>query len=388
MFNQLTIRDRVILQYQLEHQAKCSCASISQILNCHPASVYRELKRNCLKLPCKSKLFLHTTLYACKKLQDFPFVCNRCFHYSSCSNQRFAYDAYEADHCARHRLKSTRAHPQMSQDQLKELDQKISQRIRDHQSLYHIRTTDPSITQSEATLRRYIDKRYLSCQNIDLPRTIRFPYQKETRQAPRKRINIELLVNRTYQDYLDYTATKPRIVLQLDTMIGKRNDSKVLLTLYEPQSKFQWGILIHRSAASVNQVVQALIQTLIHQNHLFFDCLLTDNGAEFQSLPLVENDSRGVNVCRVFYCDPYASYQKGGCERNHSLARYLIKKGESLDFVFQEEINQLFSHINSQRRKSLKGLSPFQRFIELFHFSPSEFIAVFEIDPKQIKLKK
>lgn len=388
MFNQLTIRDRVILQYQLEHQAHCNCASISRILECHPASVYRELKRNALKLPCKANYFPHTTLPTCKKLNDFPFVCNSCFHVSTCSNQRVAYDAYEADHLSRHRLKATRSHPQMSKEQLNDLDQRISQRVRDHQSLYHIMTTDPSITQSESTLRRYIDKRYLSCQNIDLPRTIRFPYQKEARQAPRKRINIELLVNRTYQDYLDYTATKPRVVLQLDTMIGKRNDSKVLLTLYEPQSKFQWGILINRSAFAVNQVVQELIQTLIRQNHLFFDCLLTDNGAEFQSLPLVENGSNGESHCRVFYCDPYASYQKGGCERNHSLARYLIKKGESLDFVFQDEINQLFSHINSQRRKSLKGLSPFQRFIELFHFSPSEFLAVFEIDPNVIKLKK
>lgn len=387
MFRQLTIRDRVILQYQIEHQSNCSCASISQNLNCHPASIYRELKRNGIQLPCKAKNFPHTTIPICKKLLGFPFVCNRCFHFSTCSIQRIAYDAYEADSTARHRLKSMRSHPHMSKEQLQELDRKVSERVRAHQSLYHIMTTDPSITQSESTLRRYIDKRYLSCQNIDLPRTIRFPYQKELRQTPRKRINIEFLVNRTYQDYLDYTATKPRVVLQLDTMIGKRNDSKVLLTLYEPQSKFQWGVLIHRTATSVNQVIQTLIETLLNQNHLFFDCLLTDNGAEFQSLPLVENDSNGIIRCRVFYCDPYASYQKGGCERNHSLARYLIKKGESLDFVFQDEINELFSHINSQRRKSLKGLSPFQRFIELFHFTPSEFIPIFEIDPKLIKLK-
>jgi hypothetical protein len=71
MFRQLTIRDRVILQYQLEHQSNCSCASISQSLNCHPASVYRELKRNGIQLPCKAKIFPHTTIPICKKLLGF-----------------------------------------------------------------------------------------------------------------------------------------------------------------------------------------------------------------------------------------------------------------------------------------------------------------------------
>ena len=46
MFNQLTIHDRVILQYEIEFKANYSSASISQILECYPASIYRELKRN------------------------------------------------------------------------------------------------------------------------------------------------------------------------------------------------------------------------------------------------------------------------------------------------------------------------------------------------------
>lgn len=90
------------------------------------------------------------TLYACKKLNDFPFVCNRCFHYSSCSKQWVAYDAAEADHLARHRLKSARAHSQISTHELKALDLKISERIniellvkrtyQDYQVLYRFET--------------------------------------------------------------------------------------------------------------------------------------------------------------------------------------------------------------------------------------------------------
>ena len=71
------------LQYEIEYKANCSCASISKILECHSASIYHELKRNRLRLPCKAEYFSHTTIPFCKKLLGFPFVCNRCFHFSN-----------------------------------------------------------------------------------------------------------------------------------------------------------------------------------------------------------------------------------------------------------------------------------------------------------------
>lgn len=82
--------------------------------------------------------------------------------------------------------------------------------------------------------------------------------------------------------------------------------------------------MIYRTSAGVNKALSELIQTLYTSNHLFFDCLLTDNGSEFQSLPLLETTDEGEILTWVFYFDPYSSFQKGGCERNHSLIRYVI----------------------------------------------------------------
>jgi len=145
---------------------------------------------------------------------------------------------------------------------------------------------------------------------------------------------------------------------------------------------------VPKNAHSINRVLKSLIESLHHSNHLFFDCLLSDNGTEFHSLPLLETSEIGESLTRILYCDPCSSFQKGGCERNHALIRYVIKKGESFDFISQDQINELFSHINSQKRKSLAGQTPFHAFFERFHFKPSEFVPLFELEPSKIKLEK
>lgn len=388
MGKHLTTRDRVILQYQIEFNPQASLHSLSIDLNVCESTIYREIKRNAHSLGSKKAKFHRGTSLPCSKLKSFPYVCNACHHHKRCSREIFIYDAYIADQTSQQLVKESRSYPRISLTQLHDLDQAISERVMNHQSLYHILLSDPTIPVSESTLRRYIDKQYLRCRNIDLPRTIRFPHPQTSTRVARKRINIEALVHRTYQDFKDFLQSSPKVTLQIDTVIGKKTDTKCLLTCFEPLSKFQWGYIVPKNAHSINRVLKRLIESLYHSNHLFFDCLLSDNGFEFFSLPLLETNQEGEPLLRVFYCDPYSSFQKGGCERNHALIRYFIKKGESFDFISQDQINELFSHINSQKRKSLAGQTPFQAFFERFHFNPSEFIPLFELDPSKIKLKK
>ena len=109
------------------------------------------------------------------------------------------YDAYEANQKAHRVLKNSRSHPRLSISEMNDLDDRMSQLVIHHQSLYHILPSDPSIQLSESTLRRYIDHQYLQCRNIDLPRTVRFPNTKTSTRVSRKRVNIEVLMNRTFQ---------------------------------------------------------------------------------------------------------------------------------------------------------------------------------------------
>ena len=385
--NHLTLRQRVIIQYAIENDKHTTLLSLAKQCGVNTSTIYREIKNRSTHSVSKMKKFQGSKAPICPKLSCFPYVCNACTKRTSCSKSIVLYDAYTAHEQARKTLKESRSKASLNKEEMAALNAIVSPAIMNNQSLYHIVETNPDIEVSQSTIRRYVDKGYLDARNVDLPRTVRF-YNKKYISKKRKRINVQILKNRTFKDYEDYTHSQPRVTLQLDTMIGKLTDKKCLLTLYEPLSKFQWGILVYKTASSVNQAISKMVNLLYQHNLLFFDCILLDNGAEFQQVPLLEINEEGELLFRVFYCDPYASFQKGGCERNHEFVRYVIKKGESFDFFHQDEIDQLFSHINSLKRKSLNGKSPIQRFVELFHFAPSEFFNIFEIPASKLKLKK
>ena len=44
-------------------------------------------------------------------------------------------------------------------------------------------------------------------------------------------------------------------------------------------------------------------------------------------------DENGEKITNVFYCDPYSSFQKGECERNHEFVRYIISKGKTFSSI-------------------------------------------------------
>ena len=79
-----------------------------------------------------------------------------------------------------------------------------------------------------------------------------------------------------------------------------------------------------------------------------FTVILTDNGSEFRMTDCLEYAPyTGEQRCRVFYCDPMASWQKAEIEKNHEYIRYVIPKGKSLDGYTDDDITLLMNHINS-----------------------------------------
>ena len=91
-----------------------------------------------------------------------------------------------------------------------------------------------------------------------------------------------------------------------------------------------------------------------------FGVILTDRGIEFADFEAIERSATGPRRrCRVFYCDPMRSCQKGSCEKNHELIRRIIPKGSDLDVLTPYDIASVASHVNSYPRPSLEGKSPF-----------------------------
>ena len=94
--------------------------------------------------------------------------------------------------------------------------------------------------------------------------------------------------------------------------------------------------------------------------------ILTDNGGEFANVFAFINDLDGVPEADLFFCDPYQSSQKPKVEKNHTMFRDIVPKGESFDAFTQETVNLIFSHVNSTKRKSLNAKTPFEVFSFMF----------------------
>ena len=150
-----------------------------------------------------------------------------------------------------------------------------------------------------------------------------------------------------------------------------------------------FGILVEKSVPkSVNKALLNLKRTINPKIwNEWFNVILTDNGLEFSKLEEIEIDENGEKITNVFYCDPYSSFQKGECERNHEFVRYIISKGKTFDYLNQEDVNLLFSHINSYKRKSLNEKTPYELTKEFLGAKFLKSTGIIKIPLNQVTLK-
>ena len=91
-----------------------------------------------------------------------------------------------------------------------------------------------------------------------------------------------------------------------------------------------------------------------------FPVILTDNGRCFKNAMALEYTKSGSPRTKVFYCDPQASWQKPHIEKNHEYIRYVLPKGTSFEKMTDKTTLLLLNHINSEKRDSLNGHSPYE----------------------------
>ena len=113
------------------------------------------------------------------------------------------------------------------------------------------------------------------------------------------------------------------------------------------------------SAPEVRRILPVMLK--VENLHIHLDERSTSNtyfnGVENQDEePDIDIEAR----TKIFYCDPMASWQKPKVEKNHEFIRYIIPKGKSMAFLTEEKVVLLMNHINSIRRESLGGRSPWQ----------------------------
>ena len=144
----------------------------------------------------------------------------------------------------------------------------------------------------------------------------------------------------------DNPGTRP---VEMDSVPGTRG-GKLLLTLQFDACAAMLAFLRDANTSqSVIDVFDWLGRTLgLELFRRLFPAIPTDNGSEFSNPDALERSLDGSSIrTRIFYCAPYASWQKPNVENNHRNLRKSFPKGEGMDFLTQEKVNLAMSHMDS-----------------------------------------
>lgn len=303
----------------------------------------------------------------CPSLLKAPFVCNPCKkRHVRCSFEKRHYSAKNAQKEYETLLSQAREGVPLNKEAFYEMDHVIADGIRRGQHLYHIMHAN-NLGVSKSTVYRHLQRGYLSVCSIDFPRVVKFKPRKQNLQCY---IPKAAKIGRTHGDFLAYIAESEITAwVEMDTVIG-RIGGKALLTLDFTLCNFMIGLLLEdKTAAQVTDKIRSIKSTLDADHVRFgdvFPLILTDNGGEFANVAAVENNLSGEKESALFFCDPYQSSQKPKVEKNHTLLRDIVPKGESFDSFTQDTVNLIFSHVNSVKRKSLNGKTPYEMFAFAF----------------------
>ena len=319
--------------------------------------------RNCNRCNKNCKKFTPSDCY--KRMKRAPFVCNGCPSKFGCHQMKRYYKAVGAEKDYRDKLSECRKGINLTPDELDRIDKIITPGIKKGQPVYHIcENNKDDIPCTIRTVYNLINSGAIGAARIDLRRAVKCkPRKKKEDNEPK--ISHKYREGRTKEDlsiYLtEHIELAPQIV-QMDTVIGCKGSSSSLLTFFFTRSNLQFAFIIeqHTSEAvcEVFDYLELLLTPTLFKE--LFPIIVTDNGSEFSNPDYLEKAADGSKRTRIFYCDPYSSWQKGGCEKNHEFIRYVIPKGTSMDELYQKHINKMMSHINSTSRESLGGKCPYE----------------------------
>ena len=377
----LTLDERIAIKIGIDNGD--SLAKIAKTINKDPRGVSREvknhrkdatnyyansgrcicaLKHNCpLGVPMRGYApYCNTTCKyykraTCPKIERFPYVCGKCRKTRYCVCVKYIYLPQIAHKAAQNTLSECRKDSTFSEEEIKYLNANLKAGLSRGIPLAHIYAKDIKMQRicSLNYIYKLINKRILDLDAFDLRRKIRY---KKRREKTSIALNRACRIGRTFLDY-QLIKDKHSLHLQMDTVIGARGSSKVLLTLFIVETGFMYARLLEdKSALSVVKAfndIQDLLGLEMFQK--VFQCVLTDNGSEFyyvDDLELVKDT--GEYRAHIYYCDPRNAQQKGAIEKNHEYIRYVLPHGASFNSLTQTKIDLLMSNINSIIRPRFK----------------------------------
>jgi len=323
----------------------------------------------------------------CYKLCDPPYVCNGCVDEHQCVLRRKYYLHRKAHEAYREMLVESRIGANITEDELLTLDEIVSPLVIRGQSVHHIVTHNPDqFSVSEKSIYRYVAGGLLKAKNIDMPRVCRIKPRKS--KPVEHKVDCSCRIGRTYAQFCAFTEQANIQAVEMDSVIG-RVGGKVLLTLMFKSCDLMLAFIRERNTSQSVIDIFNLMYELLGADcfKTLFPVILTDNGSEFSNPKALERDMQGIRKTRIYYCDPYASFQKPNVELNHEFIRRILPKGKSFDDLIQPDVDLMMSHINSYSREKLNEKSPFDMFGFLYGSHVLEKLSLRRIPANEILLK-
>ena len=338
--------------------------SMAKDLGRSATSITEEVKRNRVvaKGPGKGERVDNVPEDACARLQRWPWVCNGCklWHYHCSKKWRCEYSAARAQALSEELLVLSRrgvnAHEFDFEAAMSKIRTDIGNGLSPAQIAYGRKD---ELDVSPSTIYRWIAAGYGGMSNAELRRKVGYKPRKKHKE---RRITSHG-AERSYAAFCALSQDERDSACEMDTVIGRKSDSQCILTLYLRPSKTQLCLLLpEKSSSAVAAALDMLEGVLGHDLfQRFFGVILTDNGTEFADADALERPVEAdAPRTQVYYCDPRQSQQKGRCERNHVELRKILPKGRGVPFdkLAAKDMSAIMSHVNSQPRASLMGLSP------------------------------
>lgn len=144
--------------------------------------------------------------------------------------------------------------------------------------------------------------------------------------------------------------------LEMDTIHNTRSgDGGGILTLVDRVSRTKHALLLpDLTACTTRRVLVRYLHTLPPEDRR---SISTDNGGEFQEWPAIEGVFPGLGI---YFCAPYASYQKGSIERANLDYRRFLPKGTNLSLLKQRDLDRITETINNYPLKILNKQTPIE----------------------------
>lgn len=145
---------------------------------------------------------------------------------------------------------------------------------------------------------------------------------------------------------------------ELDTVVStSKGKHQCLMTLTDRKIRFE--IIARLESKTKEEVLNKIkkIKKIIKNNlNNIIKSISTDNGTEFSAWKDIEK----ILNTTIYFCHPYASFEKGTNEKHNGIIRYFIPKGNLIENYSNEEINNIANWMNNYPRKIFEYKTPIE----------------------------